>query len=345
MLVKNDSIVGFGDVCDDSFHPQQTELKNGMALVYPIDTRGIERKWRYARQSVEAVSHLLRAKKTRWGYQIEIGKNFGLHKTIWNDKRYDANKYGTGVLKNLLPDCPFSFPKSLWAVYDSIHAASGDVQDAIVLDFFAGSGTTGHAVMQLNKDHNLAHRFILVQFPEPVARSHKYSTITEITRARLRAAASKISADDPAYEGDLGYRVFRLDTSNIRAWNSAPENLAEELWADVDHIVSGRTEDDILYELLLKVGLDLCVPIETRIIADKSVHSIGAGTLIVCLDEAITRNDVEPLAKAIADWHDALAPASESTVIFRDSAFVDDVAKTNCTETLKQRGLGTVRSI
>lgn len=343
--VKNDSIVGFGEVCNDEFHPQQTEHKNGVASVYPIDRKGVERKWRYARQSVESISHLLRARKTKDGYQIEIGKNFGLYKTIWHDSRYDANKYGTGVLKDLLPKCPFSFPKSLWAVYDSIHAATGDVADAIILDFFAGSGTTGHAVMQLNRDYARAYRFILVQFPEPVNANREYSSITEITQARLRAAASKIAADDPDYDGDLGYRLFRLDTSNIRAWNPVPEDLVTELWADVDHIVAGRTEDDILYELLLKVGLDLCVPIESKFIADKSVHSIGAGTLMACLDETITRNDAEPLAKAIADWHNALAPAGESTVIFRDSAFVDDVAKTNCAETLKQRGLHTVRSI
>ena len=94
-----------------------------------------------------------------------------------------------------------------------------------------------------------------------------------------------------------------------------------------------------------KLGLDLCVPIETRTISGKAVHSVGAGTLFACLDETISRNDAEPLAGGIADWHDALAPAGECTVVFRDSAFADDVAKTNLAETLKQRGLGNVRSL
>ena len=156
---------------------------------------------------------------------------------------------------------------------------------------------------------------------------------------RLKSATSRI------YQGDFGFRVFKLDTSNIRAWDPNPDDLEGSLLASLDHIEPGRTEQDILYELLLKLGLDLCVPIERRTIAGKAVHSVGAGTLFACLDETISRNDAEPLAGGIADWHDALAPTGESTVVFLDSAFADDVAKTNLAETLKQRGLGNVRSL
>ena len=114
---------------------------------------------------------------------------------------------------------------------------------------------------------------------------------------------------------------------------------------NVEHIKSGRTEDDILYELLLKLGLDLCVPTETRTIAGKSVHSVGAGTLIACIDEKIDESDIEVLAHGIADWHEEVAPAGDTTVVFRDSAFADDIAKTNLTAILEQRGLGNVRSL
>ena len=144
---------------------------------------------------------------------------------------------------------------------------------------------------------------------------------------------------------DIGFRVFKLDTSNIREWDPTPNDLDGALLAGLNHIKRGRTEQDILYELLLKLGLDLCVPIETRTIAGKSVHSVGAGTLFACLDEAIAREDVEELALGIADWHDALAPAGESTVVFRDSAFVDDVAKTNLAAILEQHGLRNIRSL
>jgi adenine-specific DNA-methyltransferase len=97
--------------------------------------------------------------------------------------------------------------------------------------------------------------------------------------------------------------------------------------------------------LLLKLGLDLCVPIETRTIAGKAVHSIGAGTLFASLDEKISRDDVEELALGISGWHQELNPAGESTIVFRDSAFVDDVAKTNLAAILQQHGLENVRSL
>ena len=114
---------------------------------------------------------------------------------------------------------------------------------------------------------------------------------------------------------------------------------------NVEHIRAGRSEDDILYELLLKLGLDLCVPIEIRGIAGKTVRSVGAGTLIACLAENIASDEVEPLGLGIADWHAELEPAGDTTVVFRDSAFADDVAKTNLTAILEQRGLGNVRSL
>ncbi len=196
-------------------------------------------------------------------------------------------------------------------------------------------------------------RYLLVQLPETFdsmngtqaalfcERLGKPRNISELTKERLRRAAMEIRKEHSSFAGDLGFRVFKLDTSNIRAWDPTPGDLKGALLASLDHIEPGRTEEDILYELLLKLGLDLCVPIETMTIAGKSVHSVGAGTLFACLDEAIARDDVEPLSAGIADWQDALAPAGKCTVVFRDSAFADDVAKTN----LKQRGIGNVRSL
>ena len=345
VIVKDGEITGFGDVCDDAFHPPQSVMDGEAIYVYPIDKSGTERKWRYARQSVDAIKHLLRAKKGVEGYEIQIGKDFGLYKTVWTDKRYDANDYGTGLVGSLVPNSPFTFPKSLWSVYDSLLAVTGDDPNAIVMDFFAGSGTTGHAVMQLNRDEGGARRFILVQLPEPVAGNERFSTIFEVTKARVKAVSEQMKAENPDYKGDTGFRVFKLDSSNIRVWVPNADDLEGSLLENIDHIKADRTEEDILYELLLKLGLDLCVPIETRAIADKSVRTIGAGTLITCLDETITREEVEPLALGIADWHDELASAGDSAVVFRDSAFVDDVAKTNLVAILEQRGLGNVRSL
>ena len=144
---------------------------------------------------------------------------------------------------------------------------------------------------------------------------------------------------------DLGFRVFKLDSTNIRAWDPDRENLSQTLLNSVEHVKADRTEQDILFELLLKLGLELTVPIEQKMIAGKTVHSVGVGTLFVCLAPGITHMEIEPLARGIADWRKELAPVGETQVVFRDSAFADDVAKTNITAILAQRGLEKVRSL
>ena len=345
VIVRNGRIVGFGDVCPDDFHPDQTEIRNGTAHVYPIDRSGTERKWRYARQSVDEVASMLRARKIEDGYEIEIGKTFGLLRSLWNDKRHDANEYGTRVVSELVPDSPFTFPKSLWAVYDCLLAATADDPDAIILDFFAGSGTTAHAVMELNRNLGGERKFILVQLPEAISTDEQFSTIFDVTLERVRAAAEQIESVGGAPSGDYGFRVFRLDSSNIREWDPSAADLERSLFDAVDHIKVDRSEQDVLYEVLLKFGIDLCVPIKNRAIAGKTVHSIGAGTLLVCLTEEVAPNQVEELALGIADWCDEMNAAGETTVVFRDSAFVDDVAKTNASAILEQRGIDNVRSL
>lgn len=147
------------------------------------------------------------------------------------------------------------------------------------------------------------------------------------------------------FAGDFGFRVFKLDSSNIRAWEPDRTDLDQTLLESIEHLKPDRTETDVLYELLLKLGLDLCVPIEKRTIAGKEVHCIGGGVLIACLSAQIKRKEVEPLAQGVVAWHKALAPAGDTTCVFRDSAFADDVAKTNLAAILQQHGLANVRSL
>ena len=223
-------------------------------------------------------------------------------------------------------------------------------KDSIILDFFAGSGTTGHAVLDLNKHDNGNRKFLLVQLPEPCASDSEafkagYKSIAEITKERLRRAASKIKDENPLFPGDLGFRVFKLDSSNINTWEPDRDNLELALTSSIDHLKDDRSEADILYELLLKLGLDLCVPIEKRTFAGKEVHSVGGGVLLVCLATHITRDEVEPLAQGIVAWYKELAPAGDTTSVFRDSAFADDVAKTNLAAILQQHGLEIIRSL
>ena len=259
---------------------------------------------------------------------------------------------GSNDFQNLLSKSIFPFPKPvrLLSQIFSISTSDGNDSDDIILDFFAGSATTAHAVLDLNKQDNGNRKFILVQLPEPCAPESEafkagYKTIADIGKERLRRAASKIRDENPLFPGDLGFRVFKLDSSNINTWEPDRENLELALSNSIDHLKADRTEADILYELLFKLGLDLCVPIEKRTFAGKEVHSVGGGVLLVYLATHITRDEVEPLAQGIVAWHKELAPAGETTSVFRDSAFADDVAKTNLAAILQQHGLEIIRSL
>ena len=225
-----------------------------------------------------------------------------------------------------------------------ISMATTDSGQDLVLDFFAGSGTSGHATLEVNSDDGGNRRFILVQLPEEASKTD-LASIASITKQRLRNAADKVKLNSPLFVGDLGFRVFKLDTSNIRTWEPIHDDLEGTLLDSIDHIKPDRNEEDVLYELLLKLGIDLCVPIETQAIAGKSVRSIDAGMLITCLDENISRGEVEPLALGIAEWHTQLSSGGDCTMVFRDSAFEDDVAKTNLVAILEQLGFGNVRSL
>lgn len=263
--------------------------------------------------------------------------------TWWSHDFAGHNKEATLEVKSLFDGAsPFDTPKPVKLVRRMLELVSG--KDYIVLDFFAGSGTTAHSVMELNAQNSGSRRFILVQLPEATGGT-TYPNIADITKDRIRRSARKIKDANPMFAGDLGFRVFKLASSNIRAWEPDRANLAQTLEASVEHLKTDRTEQDILFELLLKLGLDLTVPIETKPIAEKTVHAIGAGALLACLAEHITREEVEPLAMGIVDWQKELAPAGGSQLVFRDSAFADDVAKTNLSAILEQHDLKNIRSL
>ena len=217
IIVENDEVVGFGDVADDHEHPQTQTVSHGESdFVYPIDANMVERKWRYARQSVDGVKHLLRTRETSKGYEIEIGKDFGVHRTVWQDSRYDANIYGTQIVKALVPNCNFAFPKSLWNVYDCLYSVVADDKDAIVLDFFGGSGTTAHAVLELNKDGG-NRRFIICE------QMHYVETVT---RERVRKVIEQNNQGDFIYCELMQYNEAYME--KIQAAQSSDELIA--LW-------------------------------------------------------------------------------------------------------------------
>ena len=188
-----------------------------------------------------------------------------------------------------------------------------------------------------NKDQKVAAKYC-DQLGKP-------RNIAELTKERIRRAGKALQTEQPTYTGDLGFRVFKLASSNIRAWEPDRDNLPETLEQSVEHLKSDRSEQDILFERLIKLGLDLTVPIEQKSIANKTVYSVGAGTLLVCLAEQIAASEVEPLALGIVAWRNDQTAAGDSSLVFRDSAFSDDVAKTNITAILQQHGVDNVRSL
>ncbi len=277
-------------------------------------------------------------------------------KTIWDEKKINTQN-GTQEVKELLGCAAMSFPKPVALLQDIVQFGA-DSNDVIV-DFFAGSGTTAHAIMAQNAYDNGRRKFILVQLPEPLDPTNneqkvgadfcdsigKPKTISELTKERLRRAAKKVKDENPMFAGDTGFRVFKLASSNVNAWEPDANNLESSLLTSAEHLVQGRKEQDVLYELLLKLGLELCVPIEVKTVAGKSVHSIGGGALIVCISDGLTKDVIEPLASGIVAWRAALAPAVDTRVVFKDSGFADDIAKTNMAAILNQNGITDVRSI
>jgi adenine-specific DNA-methyltransferase len=270
--------------------------------------------------------------------------------TLWDDISYNNIGKEGGV--------QFPNGKKPLELLQRILSLTTDKQ-GIYLDFFAGSGTTGHAVVSQNANDEGTRKFILVQLPELLDDADsdnewacqfcdeigKPRNIAELTKERLRRSLKFIANDNPLFKGDFGFRVFKLDSSNLISWDPRTVDLSQTLLDGVEHVKSGRSESDVLFELLLKLGLNLCDPIQVKSISGKTIHSIGSGTLIACLEPAITQQHVESLAIGIVDWLKGQNPAGQSTIVFRDSAFSDDVTKTNLTAILQQHGIENVRSL
>jgi len=331
VIIQDGKIVGFGEVSLDNEHPTQTVKKGDTYWVYPIDRNGVERKWRYARQSVDAIASMLRARKTATGFEIEIGKTFGTHKTVWTDTRYDANEYGTKIVNDLVPGGGFTFPKSLYTVYDAVYAGAKGDMDAIILDFFSGSATTAHATMQLNAEDGGNRRFIMVQYPETTD-NEEYPSICKIGKDRIRRAGEKIKQEIEAANAqlkigevpksvpDIGFKVFRTADTNIK-WNlydalGQLDTSAMTHTPDLADFTMGFSDIDVVYEVMLRQkDVPLSSSLETLTDIGSRTYLYGSAYL-VCLETEITENLIDKLA--------ALDPLPIK-FIFRDSAFKDDI--------------------
>lgn len=254
---------------------------------------------------------------------------------------YSTND-GSTVLASVLDDKAgvFSNPKNLDMIQYFVELVND--KSCIILDFFSGSATTAHAVMKLNAADGGNRRFIMAQLPEQCAEGTEaklagYNNICEIGEERIRRAGQSIK--DSCTEGgdtlDVGFRVFKLDTSNLKKWQPDDSKPIKQLLLDAENnVLPDRSEEDVLYEIILKLGYDLSCSIEEHTIAGTKVFVTAAGALFICLADHITLSVAEGMAKL----HQELAPEVWK-VVCRDTGFRDDAAKVNVREILKSEGL------
>jgi len=320
-----------------------------------------EGRWRWIKQTALENKDLLVFKKTKTSPLLDENGDkakWNIYtKSYLNDRKETGtrprnildkfiNRKGADYLKKL--DIPFDFSKP-YELIEYLLKISNISSNDIILDFFSGSATSAESTMQLNAKDNIYIKFIMVQLPEETdekSEAHKagYKNICEIGRERIRRAGEKIIADNPDKDLsslDVGFKVFKLDSSNIKAWDPESEDLEQSLFDAVNNIKSDRTEEDLLYEILLKYGLDLTLPIEELELAGKKVYVVGLGALVICLDEQITLDTVEEIAK-LKEQYEA---DDLMRVVFRDNGFKDAEVKTNAIQILKQSGIDDVKSL
>lgn len=349
---------------DQKIHPQdmsegkiKTYLQSDLVIENGVNKSEfvLEGEWRYSQNKLnEIVENQEAIVISKIPFRPNHIKSGGEIKKMHNlltlaHYKIATNEDGDKEQAELLGGNYFDYTKPAGLIKFLLRSFMYNDPHGLILDFFAGSGTTAHAVMALNAEDGGNRKCISVQLPEPIEeKSDAYKTIAEITKERIRRAGELVIKEHADKEGieklDVGFRVFKLDSSNIHAWDTSLEKLQDQLDMfdahDGDHIKADRTEEDVLFEILLKYGLELTLPIQEREIAGCRVHNIGFGTLYICLSNVITAE----VAQGIGEWQQEFGDAKTS-VIFKDAGFKDDQDKTNTVQTLRQFGIENVKSI
>ena len=259
--------------------------------------------------------------------------------TIWKYQDVGHSQSASQDLKKLMDGKSyFTYPKPVGLIKRLLQLYSEP--NSIILDFFAGSSTTAHSTMELNAEDGGNRKFIMVQLPEPlnekeVAYKDGYENISEISQERIRRAGEQIEKNAQLNDNelDLGFKVFKLDKSNIQKWNIDSDKIEESLFAMENNFVEGRSHLDIVYEVLLKLGLDLNTPFEESVIDNSVVYDIAFGNVYVVLSDNITQE----VANHIADKQNEYGNENPS-VVFNDNGFKNDNEKLNTIEKLKNNG-------
>lgn len=253
--------------------------------------------------------------------------------TLWIDlEKTGHNRQAKYELVKLIPEDVFDTPKPVRLINFILELCNLQDED-IVLDFFAGSGTTAHAAMQYSASTGINLRFVMVQVAEEVpvgsdAAKAGYSTIADISKERIRRAGKKILEGDchPDWNRDIGFRVLKVDTSNMKDVYYRPDQLSQaDLFESVDNVKPDRTAEDLLFQVLVDWGVDLTLPIRRETLQGKTVFFVDDNALVACFDQGISEELVKELAKA-----------EPLRVVFRDNGFASDALKINVEQIFRQ---------
>ena len=319
-------------------------LANDEFASYPIDENGRPRRWKWSleralSEQTEMCVRLDRDNQPAVYIKARMKDEGMLPLTVWDDKKYSSTEYGTNMLIDLFNNKFFDYPKSLYAVIDSLLAANIST-NSLVLDFFSGSATTAHAVMQLNAEDGGNRKFIMVQLPEATdekSEAYKagYKNICEIGKERIRRAGKKIKEESPLTTQDLdtGFRVLKLDSSNMQDVYYTPAEFNERDLFE-DNIKSDRTEEDLLFQTMIELGIELSAKIEQTQIAGKTVWNVSDGYLMACFDEAVNETTITEIAKQQPYYF-----------VMRDKSLANDNVADNFEQIFNHYSKDTIRRI
>jgi len=311
--------------------------------VWPIGPTGYESRWRfdpkgYSRLVTENKIVWKKRKKDNseewWPYvKTYLEGQTKRPSPLWDD--IEGSKKASIDLRELMEQKVFDNPKPIGFLERLVQILPESSQDDVILDFFAGSATTAHAILNLNKKDGYNRRFILVQLPEPTE-NKEFPTIADITKERVRRVIKKMNDDEAGQlpmggKQDRGFRVFKLAESNLKTWDASVSKdgkaLEKQLELHTEHIREGRTSEDILYEILLKSGFALTTPVEKIDVAGKSAYSVANGGMLICLEKELTLEVIR-----------AIAEMKPQRVVCLDLGFAgNDQLKTNAVQIFKNK--------
>jgi len=315
---------------------------------FPVKSNGVDGRWRWGKDTAK--------KNIEFLFGRQVGSKYNIYEKDYYESDDGARRirpksvlagsaYSTDVAtkeyRAIMGEVDFSNPKPVAMLKDLIEYATNPTEETIILDFFSGSGTIAHAVMQLNAEDNGNRHFVCVQLPELTDENTEaykagYRNLCEIGKERIRRAGQKIKdeAGMLANNLDTGFKVFKLDTSNLKLWDGIPVGVGNgQLYFDkVRNVIDGIKEDreaiEVVYELMLKLGVPLTCEVAEKEVMGKTVYSVDGDLLLFCLGRDITAEFVEALAN--------LAPAK---IILAETGFSDDSAMANAHYILQDKGI------